>query len=174
MSRISLKIAYPIIITGLFVIVVFLSVTYDIIDPNFYIVLVPLTAFLFLFGFAIGQRFAVPVKKLLKEADYITKGDLKKRFALENHDELGDLAKYLNEIAEEMQENKSKIGSLGEQVKLRTKTLEEIILVLEQKVKNRNAEFKKVVDQLDKTQKLLAIREKELLMLNNRNNKKKK
>ena len=109
MASVSLKVAYPIIITGLFIIVVFIATAYQILDYNFYIVLVPLTVFLFLFGFAIGQKFALPVKELLKDADYLSKGNHKIRFYSENKDEFGQLAKVLNRVAEEFEDGRSKI-----------------------------------------------------------------
>lgn len=172
--RVALKIAYPIIITGLFIIVVFISVYSDVLNPNFYIVLIPLTAFLFLFGFATGQKFAFPVKKLLKEADYLSKGNIKSRFYLRNKDELGDLARIFNKIAEELEENKYKVRTLDSRVRLRTKTLEEIIGILEQKVKNRTLEFEKVVRNLEKLQEQLRTKDKEISDLKKQTTKKKK
>lgn len=174
MTKISLKIAYPIIITGLFIMVVFVSVTYDILSPNFYLVLIPLTAFLFLFGFAIGQRFASPVKEILKEADYLSKGNFKTRVSIDNNDELGQLAQIFNRIAEEFERSKSTIGSLDMKVKLRTKTLEEIIVVLEKKIKNRNAEFQRVVEDLERTKSQVAVRDQEIADLKKQTNKKRK
>ena len=111
MYSISLKIAYPIIITGLFILVVFVAATYQILDYNFYIILIPLTAFLFLFGFATGQKFASPVKELLKDADYLSKGNLKVRFNLKDRDELGQLAKVFNKIAEDFEERTQSLRS---------------------------------------------------------------
>lgn len=172
MSKISLKIAYPIIITGLFIMVVFVSATYDILDANFYLVLVPLTAFLFLFGFAIGQKFSIPVKEILKEADYLSKGNLKSRISLDNNDELGQLAAIFNKIAEEFEINKTTIGSLDTKVKLRTKTLEEIITVLEKKIKNRNFEFQRAIEDVEKMKIQLEARNKEIADLKSQISKK--
>ena len=163
MPSVSSKVAYPIILTGLFIIVVFVSIYYELLGPNFYIILIPLTAFLFLFGFAVGQRLAFPVKKLLKEADYLSKGNLDSRFNLETKDELGQLAKTFNKIAEEFEENKSKIDSLDKNIQLRTKALEEIINVLEQKVKNRTIELEKVAGELEVLQGQLKNKDKEIL-----------
>lgn len=154
--------------------VVFLSVTYEILTPNFYLVLIPLTAFLFLFGFAIGQRFATPVKEILKEADYLSKGNFKTRILLDNNDELGQLAQIFNRIAEEFERSKNTIGSLDTKVKLRTKTLEEIIVVLEQKIKNRNAEFQRIAEDLEKTRAQVAARDQEIADLKKQTNKKRK
>src|SRR3989338_7686439 len=167
MASVSLKVAYPIIITGLFIIVVFIATAYQILDYNFYIVLVPLTVFLFLFGFAIGQKFALPVKELLKDADYLSKGNHKIRFYSENKDEFGQLAKVLNRVAEEFEDGRSKIETLDTQVKLRTKTLEEIISVLEQKVKNRTLEGQIMSKDLEKIQLQLELKNTEIISLKN-------
>lgn len=167
MSSISLKIAYPIIITGLFIIVIFIAATYQILDANFYIILIPLTAFLFLFGFATGQRFASPVKELLKDADYLSKGNVKVRFYPEGRDELGQLAKIFNKLAEEFEKNKSEVKTLDTKVKLRTQTLEGIINVLEQKVKNRTAEFQRAAEDLERNQVQLKSKDMEIADLKN-------
>jgi nitrate/nitrite-specific signal transduction histidine kinase len=167
MTKISLKVAYPIIITGLFIIVIFVALNYENLSPDFYMVLIPLTAFLFLFGFASGQKFALPVKKLLKGADYISKGNFKSRFLLEEKDELGQLSKVFNNIAEEFENHELKITTLDNKVKLRTKALEEIILVLEQKIKNRTLELQNALEDLEKTQIQTNIKGSEIMDLKN-------
>lgn len=165
MRSVSLKIAYPIIITGLFIIVVFIAVNYQILDYNFYIILIPLTAFLFLFGFSIGQKFALPVKELLKDADYLSKGNQKIRFYPKDEDEFGQLAKVFNKIAEEFEQNKYEIKTLDTKVSLRTKALEEIINVLEQKIKNRTLESQKTVEDLEKIQAQLKLKNAQIANL---------
>src|SRR3989344_5707078 len=167
MIGISLRVAYSIIITGLFIMVIFIAANYQFLDNNFYIVLIPLTAFLFLFGFAMGQKFATPVKELLKDADYLSKGNLKVRFYQKDKDELGQLAKVLNKIAEEFEQSKSEIKTLDDKVKLRTKILEEIIAVLERKIKNRTSEFQKATDDLEKAQTQLRFKNEEITQLKN-------
>lgn len=166
MSKVSLKVAYSIIITGLFIIVVFIAANYEVLSYNFYIVLIPLTAFLFLFGFSVGQRFSLPVKALLKDADYLSKGNVNVRFRSKDQDELGQLANVFNKIAEGFEKNKAEIETLDTKVKLRTKILEEIIKVLEQKVKNRTLEFQRVADELEKNQIHLGLKDIEITDLN--------
>jgi len=163
MSSVSLKVAYSIIITGLFIIVVFVAANYEVLAYNFYIVLIPLTAFLFLFGFAMGQKFSLPVKELLKDADYLSKGNVNVRFLSKDQDELGQLAKVFNKIAEGFEKSKSEVEALDTKVKLRTQTLEEIIKVLEQKVKNRTLEFQGTLDKLEQTQVQLGLRDAEIV-----------
>ena len=162
MPSVSSKIAYSIIITGLFIIVVFIAATYEILNSNFYIVLIPLTAFLLLFGFAIGQKFALPVKELLKDADYLSRGNIKIRFSQKDRDELGQLAKVFNRVAEKFEESRSEVETLDTKVKLRTQTLEGIINILEQKVKNMTMEFQKAVGDLERVQSQIKLKDEEI------------
>ena len=167
-SSISRKISYSVILAGLFSTIVFIAATYQNLNPNLYVVLIPLTAFIFLFGFAIGQKVSIPVKEILKEADYLSKGNTKIRFSSKEGDEVGQLAKVLNKIAEDLEINKSKVESLDTQIKLRTKALEEIIRVLEQKIKNRTLEFQRMLEESEKNQLQLRLREVEIKELQKR------
>lgn len=165
MSNVSLKIAIPIIIVGLFIITIFIALNYERLDANFYIVFALTAIYIFLFGFATGQRFAVPVKKLLKRATDLSEGDLTTRIYLETKDEFGDLAKIFNKIADELEESRSKTEttekSVGIRVKARTQALEETINALEQKVKNRTLELQRIVDESEKIQEKTKVKETE-------------
>jgi len=150
MATVSFKIAYPIIIAGLFVIVVFIALNYQTLNASFYIILVLLVAYIFLFGFATGQNFSSPIRKLLQRADDLSKGNLKSRFYTQSQDELGELGRVFNKIAEEYEQSKSQAATLEKsvdiKVKARTQSLEETISDLEQKVKARTLELQKIVD----------------------------
>ena len=163
MSGVSLKIAVPIIITGIFIIAVFIALNYEKLDISFYIIFTLVGIYIFLFGFATGQRFAVPIKKILKRAIDLGEGDLTTRIYLETQDELGDLAKAFNKIADRLQESRSETEttgkSVGIKVKARTQALEETINALEQKVKNRTLELQKIVDESEMAQKKTKIKE---------------
>ena len=165
MSNVSLKIAVPIIVAGVFIITVFIALNYERLDINFYIVFALTAIYIFLFGFATGQRFAVPVKKLLKRATDLSEGDLTTRIYLETKDEFGDLAKIFNKIADELEKSRSKTEttekSVGIRVKARTQALEETINALEQKVKNRTLELQRIVDESEKIQEKTKIKEVE-------------
>ncbi len=154
MLRISLKIAYPIILAGLFIIVAFVGFNYENLNINFYIILFLLTVYIFLFGFATGQNFARPVRELLQKANNLSQGDLKSRFYLENKDELGELARVFNKIADEFEQSKNENENVDKsvdiKVKARTQALEETINALEQKVKNRTAELQRIAGELEK------------------------
>src|SRR3989344_6533344 len=136
MPKLSLKIAYPIIIAGMFIMVAFIALNYQTLSLNFYVILVFLIIYIFLFGFATGQNFSTPVRKLLESADNLSKGDLKSRFYLESKDELGQLAQTFNRIADNLEEseseNKTIERSVDMRVQARTQGLEETINALEQ------------------------------------------
>ena len=171
MPKISLKIAYPIIIAGLFIIVAFIALNYQTLTLNFYIILGFLIAYIFLFGFATGQNFASPIKKLLQKADDLSNGDLKSRFYLQSKDEIGELARVFNKIAQEFEENKNKTDTLEKsvdiKVKARTEALEETINALEQKIKNRTFELQRIAKELEALQKQPRLNEEEIVDLRN-------
>ena len=156
MQRLSFKIAYPIIIAGMFILVAFIALNYETLNFNFYLVLCLLIFYIFLFGFATGQNFAVPVRKLLQRADDLSKGDLDSRFYSESKDEIGELAKVFNKIAADFQQTKEQSQTLEKsldiKVKARTEALEETIQALEQKVKNRTTELEHLAVNVEKFQ----------------------
>lgn len=156
MAKILLRIAYPIIVAGLFVMIAFVALNYQSLNWSFYLVLFLLVIYIFLFGFAIGQNFASPVKKLLRSANELSQGDLKSRFYLESKDELGQLAQAFNRIAQNLEESQYENETMGKSVDMkvqaRTQELEETISALEQKVKNRTAEMQKLSQDLERLQ----------------------
>jgi len=166
MPSIISKIAFPIILTGLFVITVFVALDYNRIDANFYIVFSILVLYVFFFGFAIGQNFVSPIRKILERAVELTKGNLSSRVYLETKDELGELAKIFNELADKLEENKSTIEATEKgvdiKVKARTEALEETITALEQKVKNRTFELQKMISDSQKLQEGAKNKEVEI------------
>ena len=156
MSKITSKIATPIVLVGIFAIVVFMAMNFEQLEPSFYIILFLLTVFVFFFGFSTGQTLASPIRKLLNRAIDLSKGDLKTRVYLETKDELADLAKVFNQIAERLEDsqlNEEKAGkSVDIKVRAKTQALEETISALEQKIKNRTIELQRVTEKLEKLQ----------------------
>src|SRR3989339_190908 len=149
MNKIIFKIAFPIILVGLFIIIIFIALNYGAMSKEVYFVFIALSIYVFLFGFATGQNFATPVKKLLKRATELSQGDLKTRVYLETKDEFGELSKIFNKIAQDLEESKQ-AGSRAEEsidikVKAKTQALDETISALEQKVRNRTLELDKVI-----------------------------
>lgn len=168
-SKITFKIALPIIIAGIFIMAIFIALNYERLDGNFYLVFGLLAIYIFLFGFATGQNIYTPIRKLLKRADELSKGNLKTRVYLETKDEFGELATIINRIADELEETYS-AGERAEQsvdikVKARTQSLEEVISALEQKVKNRTIELEKMIAESNKLKDETKNRESEVTEL---------
>ena len=169
MSKLTSKIAIPIILAGIFSISIFIALEYDKLDLTFYVILLLLTLFVFFFGFATGQNLSSPVKKILERAEELSKGNLSSRVYLETKDELSELGGAFNKIAEdlershEVEENTEK--SVDIKVKARTQALEETIDALEQKVRNRTAELQSMIKDLEKMQQQLMMKESEVSSL---------
>lgn len=166
MNKITFKIALPIILTGVFSIIVFIATGYGKLDSSFYIVFIVFSIYVFLFGVAIGENLSLPIKKLIQRATLLSEGDLKTRVYLETKDEFGELGKIFNKIAEDLEESKS-AGVKAEEsvdikVKARTQALEETISALEQKVKNRTIELERIEKELESEKQLENSKESEL------------
>jgi methyl-accepting chemotaxis protein len=165
MANLSFKVALPIIIAGIFIISIFVALDYRNINVNFYIVFSLLGVYIFLFGFAIGQSFALPVKKLLKKATQLSEGDLSSRVYLETKDELGELARIFNKIAEDLEQsrlaNEKTEKTVDIKVKARTQALEETINGLEQKIRNRTVELERMMAESEKLRQDMKDRETE-------------
>ena len=149
----------------------FIALNYENLNTSFYIIFAFLAAYVFLFGFAIGQNFAVPVRKLLKKADDLSKGDLKSRFYSESKDEIGQLAVAFNKIANQLEEsnteNENTKKSVGIKVEAETQGFKETIGALEQKVQNRTLELSKINTDLEKFKESSRAREAEAAELKN-------
>jgi len=164
MSKLTTKISIPVILAGVFAMTVFIAFDQERLNLSFYILIFLLSIFVFFFGFATGQQFSSPVKKLLERAKELSEGNLSSRVYLETKDELAELAKVFNKIAENMeysrieQDNAEK--EVGIKVRARTQELEETIEALEQKVKNRTAELERLISEYDRFKQ--SIKSKEL------------
>jgi nitrogen fixation/metabolism regulation signal transduction histidine kinase len=151
MVKISTKVAIPVILAGMFAIVVFIALNPEGLTPSFYIILLLLSIFIFFYGLYIGQSVAHPIEKILKRAVDLSKGDTKARFYLETKDEFGELAQIFNKIADDLENSRDKAESseksVNIKVKAKTADLEETINALEQKVKNRTIEIERLLKQ---------------------------
>lgn len=169
MSKLAARISFPIILAGVFVLTIFIALDYDRFDPNFYVILILLTLFMFFFGFATGQNLSSPIKKLLDKANELKNGNLSSRMYLETKDELADLAKVFNEIAEEMEARKNSEEntekSVDVQVRARTQELKDTINMLEQKVRNRTIEHEKLLSESGRLLDQTKEKEKEMIQL---------
>jgi methyl-accepting chemotaxis protein len=166
MSKFTSKITFPIILAGLFSLAVFMALNYNQLGPSFYVILLLLSIYIFSFGFAIGQNISSPIKELLKKARELSGGNLSSRVYLETKDELAELADILNKIAEELQENhidEEIIEKTTEmKTKARTEALNETIMALEQKIRNRTNDLEKITGETKRLQDQVKEKEKEI------------
>lgn len=158
-SNLTLKIAIPIILVGIFAIIVFSAAGYVRLEPAFYIIVLFFSIYVFFFGISIGQNLTTPVRKILDEATQLSRGNLSSRVYLETKDELSELAKVFNKIAEELQASREQQDnvekSVNIKVKARTKEFEETIGALDQKVKNRTIELERLTQEIKKLQEAI-------------------
>lgn len=156
MEKISWHIAFQVILTGVFTIVVFMALNPTGLDATFYLIFTLLFVFIFFYGLSVGQKLALPVKKLLKRAIDLSKGDLKTRFYIETKDEFGELGEIFNKIADELEKSRDTTAnsekSVDIKVKAKTQDLQETINALEQKVKNRTIELERLLKDSEKLQ----------------------
>ncbi len=172
MSKLTLKIATPIILAGIFCILVFIAAGYGqslenfYNEPGFYIILGFLIVYVFFFGFSTGQSLSSPIKKLLDKAKDLSEGNLSSRAYLETKDELSELANVFNKLADELKQSRDQEEatekSVDIKVRARTQALEETINALEQKVRNRTVELENMIKNLEKFQGESTIKEAEI------------
>jgi methyl-accepting chemotaxis protein len=169
MPKLTSKIAFPIILAGLFAIAVFIAIDYEQLSFGFYVVLILFAVYVFFFGFAIGQSLTSPVKKLLDRATELSKGNFSSRAYLETKDELSELAKVFNKIAEELEQSRAQEESTEKsvdiKVRARTQALEETINALDQKIKNRTIELGRLVAKTEELEKQSKEKETETVGL---------
>lgn len=169
MPKILFRISIPIILAGIFIITVFLTIDYNKLNVTSYILLGLMVAYVFFFGFSVGQNFAQPVKKLLDQATDLSEGNLSSRVYIESKDEFAQLANVFNKIADELQAshvNQEKAEqSLDMKVRAKTQELNEVVSALEQKVRNRTAELDKLMKESDQLRLSIKAKEDELTTL---------
>jgi len=167
--KILFRISFPIIIVGIFVIFVFIGLDYENLNVEIYAVFAIVAIFVFLFGFAIGQRLASPMRQLLEKAEKLSQGELSSRIYLETRDEFEELARAFNRIAEELEKSHAAVKTAENvaDVKIRAKTqeLEEEINNLEEKVKIRSQEIEKMIEESEKLREVAKNREAEIVAL---------
>lgn len=172
MAKLTTKFTLPIVLAGLFVIVMFAALNFNYSRPGAEILVISsLAIFVFFFGLAAGQSLSSPVKKILNNATELSKGNLSSRVYLDTKDELADLANTLNKIAEELQTSYDQEAnaqkSIDIKVRIKTQELEETIYALEQKVKNRTVELERLVTESGRLQQDVKGKEEEILNLKN-------
>lgn len=168
-KKILFRMSFPIIIVGVFVMLVFMALNYESLSIEIYAIFAIVAIFVFLFGFAIGQRLASPMKQLLEKAEKLSGGELTSRIYLETKDEFEELGRSFNKIAEELEKSHATAETAENvaDVRIRAKTqeLEEQINNLEEKVRGRAQELQKIIEESEKLQELAKNRETEIVKL---------
>jgi len=169
--KLSSKVAYSIIIPGLFTITAFFALGYQNASSGFYVVVGFLVAFLLLFGFYAGRSFSVSIKKIVTKADELANGTLGKKVQTIDVVELDDLAKSLDGIGKKLQEHEQEKEKgyyvVAAKVHTATKPLHESIDVLEEKVKNRTFEMDRAKSISEKLQVALFVKEAQVTVMKN-------
>lgn len=109
-------------------------------------ILISIAIIIFSLSFLLRKMIIAPISKIKKGLNVIKKGDLSYRIALKSKDEIGDMARGVNEMTEKLEES---YRDLEEKVKERTIELEEAKKSLEIKVLNRTRELKDLNVSLD-------------------------
>ncbi|MGH7239897.1 MAG: hypothetical protein ACREHG_07505 [Candidatus Saccharimonadales bacterium] len=175
MLKFSSKIAISIIIGGLFVIVSLLAVDYSLgmVDSGVYLVLAALVFYVVTFGAAMGYHYAEPVKNLLMSASSVSKGK-KVTFStsvrhLGKEDEIGALAITIDQIIKDFERKKAQVEESKESAETKFKTKEllsnEVIRALEEKVRNRTAQWQQAHEQLERLRCNMLATEREMAEL---------
>jgi len=171
MSKFGRKIAISIILGGLFIVVSFMAIDYQNLTAIGYSVLITILIFIFLFGFSMGQSFALPVNEVLKSAYNVSKGELKK-IDIRNRtkDEIEDLAKVFNNITSNFHNIKEESESVkkNSEIKFKTKDLlsGQVISALEEKIKNRTVELERAMSELENIRHQIKIKDEQIFNLN--------
>jgi nitrogen fixation/metabolism regulation signal transduction histidine kinase len=169
MFSFSGKITYFIFIAGAFVLISFVALNYQNLNVAVYSILYLSLLFLLFFGIFVAMHTAKPLHKIIKTANELADGNVKSRAHISNTDELGQLAKSLNKIAQNMERNiqeKEKIQySVAMKVNSIVQPLHDTIEALEQKAHNRTMEFHRANEVAEKTQFDLLLKEAELVDL---------
>jgi|SRR3989344_481892 len=171
MSKLGKKIAISIIVGGIFIVVSFISIDYQGLTPSAYGVIVALLVFIFLFGFSMGNSFALPLSEILNNAYNVNKGEAKKiDLKKETNDEVDDLAKVFNSITQNYQGLKEESESIkkNSDIKLKTKELlsSQVVIALEEKIRNRTADLEKAISELNELKHQLALKDEQVFNLN--------
>ncbi len=168
-GTILFSIAFPIVVVGLFIIAVFAAVDYESLTLEVYGIFLLVAVFVFLFGFAIGQKFASPMRQLIDKANKLNKGELDSKVFLETKDEFGELAEALNKVAEKLQKSRAEVAQAESvadvKIRAKTKELEETVGNLELKVRGRAQELQKMIQESQQLQDLVRTRETEVVEL---------
>src|SRR6185436_12927795 len=123
MLSFSWKITYFIFIAGAFALLSFAALNYQSLNSAVYAILYMLLAFLLLFGMVVARHTARPLEKIIQAANDLADGNVKSRAYVKNNDELGQLAKSLNKIAEKLEKTHQEKEKIQHSVAMKVSSL---------------------------------------------------
>ena len=141
----------------------------SILAGNLILITLVTLIFIFIVSIFFSQLIVNPIKKLQGGVEIIRRGKLGYRVDIRTNDEIEELGKAFNRMAEELSRyhaalEESKIV-LQIKVKARTRELEELAKSLESKVKTRTRELEKRLSELERFHKLTVGRELKMMDL---------
>ena len=146
-TGIFFKIFFSLIILGAFLIAVFILLNYEELRTEIYLILFLVIVFIFAFALAEAQRFISPIKKLIEGTKEVKEGHLETRVYLKTKDELEDLARTFNQIAEDLEKSQA--------------VVKEAKKVIEIKVRARTRELRKTIENLEEEVEIKTARLRE-------------
>ncbi len=115
------------------------------------------TVLVALLTYSIARRIAVPLKELTRSARIVADGDLNQRVEVSGQDEVGNLAKTFNEMAQSLQDRSQALQELNrrleEKVDERTRELKES----SEEVRQAYQELKETQVQLVQSEKMASL-----------------
>jgi len=115
--------------------------------------------FIFLFGFAMGGIYAMPVKGLLRNVVNIGSGNIKEKVQVKTKDEIEELSNVFNKVTEGLQKSNQEMEILKKtsDIKFKTKDIvsEKVIDALEAKIRSRTSDLERVVAERDQLKQQL-------------------
>ena len=167
--NLAAKIAFSIIVAGLFIMASFMALNYEVLNAGSYIIFSLLFFYIFMFGIAAGKKYAGPVKELVENVSDAIKGKGAKKLSFDTKDEIEELSKAIEKVFKDSEKNKSETEMIKKSgdIKFKTKSLlsEQLIGALEQKVKNRTMDFEKAIAEADSARAELKIKDLEIIRL---------
>lgn len=135
------------------------------------------TILVIIFGLGIAVflagKMTKPIKQLTKGVEIVGKGDLGHRIEIKTGDEVEELAKSFNQMAEDLKRSYTALEEskkiLEVKVEARTKELRELTETLEEKVRERTKEIQERMAELERFHKLTVGREITMINLKEEN-----
>ncbi|MDD5750249.1 MAG: HAMP domain-containing protein [Candidatus Pacebacteria bacterium] len=122
-----------------------------------------------LISFYFSRRITRPLQRLGEGAEIIGRGDLKHRINIKTGDEIEELARSFNKMADDLKKSRADLEEskdvLEIKVKARTRELQELNKNLEEKVCERTKELQDRLDELERSHRLMINRELKMIEL---------